>query len=232
MKITPLEIRQKTFEKKLRGYDRDEVNAFLLTLSQEWERIIDENKEYKFKLTASDKEVQKLREVESSLFKTLKTAEDTGANMIEQANKTAELHLRETQMTADGILNEAKTKARNMIEEADDASRKILDDMERQVHELHHIYRNIENHKDSLISEIRHLAQESLERIEKISRNTKSVDLDSQLKNLKRSNEPNLAKKTKKDVKREEEPVSEKPVITPPVKEKAPQSGSFFDEIE
>ena len=45
MKITPLEIRQKAFEKVLRGYDKDEVNAFLQTLSQEWERILDESKE-------------------------------------------------------------------------------------------------------------------------------------------------------------------------------------------
>jgi cell division initiation protein len=34
MRVTPLEIRQKTFEKNFRGYQTDEVNAFLLTLSQ------------------------------------------------------------------------------------------------------------------------------------------------------------------------------------------------------
>ena len=45
MKITPLEIRQKAFEKNFRGYNQDEVNAFLQTLSQEWERVGDENKE-------------------------------------------------------------------------------------------------------------------------------------------------------------------------------------------
>jgi len=45
MKITPLEIRQKDFEKKMRGYDKDEVNAFLQSLSQEWERTLDETKE-------------------------------------------------------------------------------------------------------------------------------------------------------------------------------------------
>ena len=71
MKITPIEIRQKQFEKKLRGYDKDEVNAFLLSLSQEWEKVMDELKELKIKLEASQKEVDKLREVESSLFKTL-----------------------------------------------------------------------------------------------------------------------------------------------------------------
>ncbi|HEY0743715.1 MAG TPA: DivIVA domain-containing protein, partial [Chryseosolibacter sp.] len=74
MKITPLEIRQKTFEKNFRGYEKDEVHAFLLTLSQEWERLMDENKELRIKLETTEREVSKLREVESSLFKTLKTA--------------------------------------------------------------------------------------------------------------------------------------------------------------
>ncbi|MFO0266274.1 MAG: DivIVA domain-containing protein, partial [Cyclobacteriaceae bacterium] len=83
MKVTPLEIRQKTFDRTLRGYDKDEVNAYLLSLSQEWERMQDECKEYKFKLDAAEREVTKLREVETSLFKTLKTAEDTGASVIE-----------------------------------------------------------------------------------------------------------------------------------------------------
>ena len=90
MRITPLEIRQKSFERQLRGYDKDEVTAFLMTLSQEWERLQDEVKEYKIKLESSEREVGKLREVESSLYKTLKTAEDTGASVIDQAKKAAE----------------------------------------------------------------------------------------------------------------------------------------------
>ena len=44
MKITPLEIRQKTFEKNIRGFDKDEVNAFLISLSSEWEKLLDEIK--------------------------------------------------------------------------------------------------------------------------------------------------------------------------------------------
>ena len=43
MKITPLEIRQKTFEKAFRGLDKDEVSAFLLTLSQEMKTEMEEN---------------------------------------------------------------------------------------------------------------------------------------------------------------------------------------------
>src|SRR5258708_13719034 len=126
MKITPLEIRQKTFERTLRGYDKDEVNAFLLSLSQEWERMNDETKELKLKLEASEREVAKLREVETSLFKTLKTAEDTGANVVDQARKAAELHLREAQISAEALVNKAKVKAKNAIEEAEVMSKQLL----------------------------------------------------------------------------------------------------------
>src|SRR6187402_2835014 len=98
MKITPLEIRQKSFERTLRGYDKDEVNAFLLSLSQEWERIQDEVKELKMKFEHAEREVVKHREVENTLYRTLKTAEDTGASVVEQANKSAALLLGESQL--------------------------------------------------------------------------------------------------------------------------------------
>ena len=125
MKITPLEIRQKAFEKAFRGYDKEEVDAYLQSLSQEWERVLDESKELKIKLENSEREVEKLREVENSLFKTLKTAEDTGASMIDQANKAAELHLRETQKKAEGLMSEAKSKAKATLEEAESTASEV-----------------------------------------------------------------------------------------------------------
>ena len=127
MRITPLDIRQKTFEKNFRGYEKDEVNGFLLTLSQEWERVLDENKECRIKLESAEREVSKLREVESSVYKTLKTAEDTGANVIDHARRTAELHLRESQLKVEAMINEAKLKARDTIEESDTRAREILE---------------------------------------------------------------------------------------------------------
>src|SRR5689334_10007246 len=104
MKITPIEIRQKSFEKVFRGYDKEEVDAFLLSLSQEWERVIDENKEYRIKLEVAEREVKKLREVETSLYKTLKTAEDTSTHLVEQATKSAEMQMKEAQVKADSLL--------------------------------------------------------------------------------------------------------------------------------
>jgi len=182
MKITPLEIRQKTFEKKLRGYDKDEVNAFLLSLSREWEQVQDEIKELKINYQNSVNEVKQLREVESSLYKTLKTAEDTGANLIDQAKKTAELHLRETQMNADGLLNEAKSKAKSTIEDSDMRARQIIDKMEGDLQELSMEFRGLENLRDLIIAELKNLSNDTLKRIDKLESNARKVDLSKKRK--------------------------------------------------
>ncbi|GAB5527987.1 MAG: hypothetical protein Roseis2KO_58590 [Roseivirga sp.] len=165
MNITPLEIRQKVFEKAFRGYDKEEVAAFLNSLSIEWEKLNDQSKELKYKLEASEKEVQKLREVENSLFKTLKTAEDTGANMIEQATKTAELHMKETEMNADALMSEAKSRAKSIIEDAENRAKMIVDDMEDEIRQLEQVYRGLDANKVSLMSELKNLANDMLDKL-------------------------------------------------------------------
>ncbi len=187
MKITPLEIRQKTFEKAFRGLDKDEVYAYLTSLSQEWEKMIDENKELKIRLDNTVKEVEKLREVESSLFKTLKTAEDTGANMIDQATKAAKLHMRETEIKAESLLNDARTKAKNMIEEAEMRSRTAIEDMEDHLKDLGQLYRTLENARADMIAEIKGAAKDALDRTDRISSRAKSLDIEQKLLEVKKS---------------------------------------------
>jgi cell division initiation protein len=181
MRITPIEIRQKTFEKNFRGYEKDEVNAFLLTLSQEWERMQDENKELRIRLESTEREVMKLREVESSLYKTLKTAEDTGANVIEQARVAAELHLRESQLKADALLNEAKSKAKDTIEESDTRAKEIVAEMEDRVKLLVENYRKLETAREDLLGDLKRLANDMLDRVERSRLMSKDFNPDQHL---------------------------------------------------
>ncbi len=83
MKISPIEIRKKEFEKAFRGYEKEEVDASLQSLSQEWEKVQDESRELQKKVELLEKEIDRMREVEATLFRTLKTAEDTSSNIIE-----------------------------------------------------------------------------------------------------------------------------------------------------
>ncbi len=185
MKITPLEIRQKEFEKKLRGYDKDEVAGFLLSMSNEWERMLDENKELTIKLEQAQKEVEKLREVESSLFKTLKTAEDTGANLVEQANKAAELHLRETQIHAEALLNESKSKAKSVIEKAEEEANQIIVEVQDGVKELERNYAQIENSRQHAMNELRNLAEDLIKRVEKSDASKSDFNIRDQIKRVR-----------------------------------------------
>ncbi len=229
MKVTPLEIRQKTFERTLRGYDKDEVNAFLMSLSQEWERLMDETKELRHKLEASEREVAKLREVETSLFKTLKTAEDTGANVIEQANKAAELHLREAQMSAEAILNEAKDKARNTLEDAELTSRQLLAEMEDNLKELVQQYKAVETHRNNLLDDLKRLAGEVMDRAGRADQSGTRFNVEDHLAQAKRE-----SKKLMLPGEQESRRLRV-PVVTPPVTPKAEPPAeplrSFFDEV-
>ena len=239
MRITPLEIRQKAFEKVLRGYDKDEVNAYLQSLSQEWERTLDDVKEVRIKYEATEREVSKLREVESSLYKTLKTAEDTGANVIDQANKTAELILREAQMKADSMVNEAKTKAKNAMEEAEYISRQMLAEMEDRLKTLGQHYKTLELHKDNLLSDMKRLAGETIDRVERAKTAARDFDPDQHLAIAKRESKralfPNaeVEREIKNAMALPPQPLEEKVKQPEPVMVGTPKvQRSFFDDIQ
>ncbi|HYC84200.1 MAG TPA: DivIVA domain-containing protein [Chryseosolibacter sp.] len=251
MKITPLEIRQKTFEKNFRGYEKDEVHAFLLTLSQEWEKMQDENKELRIKLEATEREVLKLREVEGSLYKTLKTAEDTGANVIEQARKAAELHLKESQLKADALIQEAKSKAKDTIEESESRAKQIVEDMEDRLKALVENYKKLDGVREDLLADLKRLGSDLLERVERSKQATRDFDADKHLHAVRRETrkivypnmeERNLRQEVKLDQKTEGKPPEAQVVepMTKPDLEPAPVHSereqkkvqkSFFDEI-
>lgn len=184
MKITPLEIRQKSFEKAFRGINKEEVNAFLLSLSHEWERMLDENKDLKGTIGKLEQEVQKLREVESTLFRTLKTAEETGASVVEQANKTAELHMKETQVNVDAMVSDAKSQARAIIDKAEAQAKEVIEEMNNEVKDLEENYKFVENQRDNMISQLKMLSGDVMNKVEKI-KYQETNNIDSHLKKAK-----------------------------------------------
>lgn len=177
MKITPLDIRQKTFEKQIRGYDKDEVSSFLIYLSQEWEKVMEEKNMLQIKYEQADKESRKLREIEDSLFKTLKNAEDTGVSIIEHAKKTADLILKEAQMNADLMESDSKGKARNVLEQAENQSKEIIEDLKDEVRLLIESYSFLVNQRDIILKNIKNLANDTLENVRQNQDEFNKIDL-------------------------------------------------------
>jgi cell division initiation protein len=237
MRVTPLDIRQKTFEKNFRGYQTEEVNAFLQTLSQEWERLMDENKELRIKLEATEREVTKLREVESSLYKTLKTAEDTGANVIEQARTAADLHLKESQLKAEALINEARSKAKDTIEESDERAKQIVEEMEDRLRTLVESYKKLESTREDLLADLKRMANETIDRVERAKQIAKDFNPDQHLANAKRETKrlafPNIdfERKLKPEPPIEKEIVLEQQTIFVETIQPKKVQKSFFDDI-
>ena len=177
MKITPLEIRQKTFEKVFRGYEKDEVNAYLQSLSMEWERMLDENKELYLRIENLETESNKLRELESSLFKTLKTAEDTGATLIEQTKKETDLKIKESSLKAETILNDARSKAKSLIEQADERKKQVLDEMISKVKTLENLFNQMIDLKEKVVDQVKSYSTDLLDRIEKLEKRSEELQI-------------------------------------------------------
>src|SRR5690606_16887212 len=173
----PLEIRQKTFEKVFRGYDKEEVASYLNFLSQEWEKGNEEKRILQMKLEQSEKESAKLRQVEDSLFKTLKTAEDTGVSMVEQANKTAELILKEANMDAEKLQAESRNEARALVETARSQSREIMEDLRQDVAALIESYETLLAQREIVLKNLKTISTETLENIRLAKEEIKRIDV-------------------------------------------------------
>ncbi|TAE45106.1 MAG: DivIVA domain-containing protein [Cytophagia bacterium] len=171
MKFTPSEIKQKNFSVKSfgKGYDREQVNQFLMEIADEWEKLLDEIKEQRIKLELMDKELQKQKEVESSLYRTLKTAEDTSANIIEQARKQADLKIQEAQSKADYILNEARLQGKHIVQKAQQRSLSTLEEMLTEMKARERVYKDLESYKDNFLLELKNFMQESVTKLDRFS---------------------------------------------------------------
>ncbi|PGH40485.1 MAG: cell division protein DivIVA [Candidatus Nephrothrix sp. EaCA] len=234
MKITPIEIRQKTFEKVLRGYDKDEVTAFLQTLSQEWERLVEEGKGLRQRLENSVREVAKLREVEDSLFKTLKTAESTRDSMVEQAQKSAQLLLKESELKADAMLYEARQKAKDVMEEAESLSKDMLYETEKRLKDLAQEYKTLHAHRENLMNDLVRLANDTVERVNRTQLISDKFSPDEYIAGLKKEAFRPHIEPMMKAVEREAPPKAAEPreVRKAVMEVSAAAQKSFFDEFE
>jgi cell division initiation protein len=177
MKVTPLEIRQKQFEKKtFGGLDKDEVQAYLNSLSVAWEKMTEEQASLRSRLENSEREVEKLRQVEASLYNTIKSAEEASQKRVEQANQHAHLIEQEARLKATSLMQEARRKAARAMEQSEEFSRRSYNEMVGQAKNLEMELRHIENLKDAFLSEIKLIARDLLEKSEKAEQRSARVE--------------------------------------------------------
>ncbi len=111
MRITPLDIRNHLFPRSFGGYSRDEVDAFLEMVSEDYEALIRESESYRERVIRLEAQVEKLSSNEAILQETLTTAHRLSEDLRTTAIKEAEVVLGEAEVRAEKILDAAHRRA-------------------------------------------------------------------------------------------------------------------------
>ncbi len=123
MKITPLDIQQKRFSRALRGYDREEVEAFLSLAASAFEELVKELHAQREELQRRDEEIAAHRDMQRVLQETLVTAQRASDDIRESARKEAEITLAESELQAEKIVQGAHQRFLRIVDDIQEMKR-------------------------------------------------------------------------------------------------------------
>jgi len=96
--IVPQEIRNRTFDRSINGYDENEVAFFIQTVAEEFEELYSENEKQKERLRQLRNQLEIFSETEGKLGQTLELSRRKAADLGEQVNRETERLLEQTCM--------------------------------------------------------------------------------------------------------------------------------------
>ena len=123
MKLTPLDITQKSFRRALRGIDRQEVEAFLALVASEFEGLVREVQALRDETRRKDEDITELRSRERALQETMITAQKACEEIRESARKEAEITLSEAELQAEKIVQNAHQRYVRVVDDINEVKR-------------------------------------------------------------------------------------------------------------
>lgn len=120
MRISPLEIQQKQFKMKFRGFDVEEVFGFLEIVREEMEDLLRENSNLKENIQRAESQIREYRDMETTLRETLMTAQQMVEDYKTNSRKEAELLVKEAEFKVDSMIKEAHEKVIKIHEDITD----------------------------------------------------------------------------------------------------------------
>lgn len=115
--ITPLDIQQKQFRPAFRGLDRREVDAFLNSVAEDWERVLSELHALKEHERRQERIIESFREREQLLQETLVSAQQMKDDIAAQARKEADLIIGRAELEAERIVERAHERLTALLGE-------------------------------------------------------------------------------------------------------------------
>ena len=120
MRITPLDIQQKQFASKFRGFDMEEVDSFLELIREEMEELLRENANLREEAKRFEKQLKEYKNMEGTLRDTLIGTQQMVEEYRNNATKEADLIRKEAELRADEIIGDAQAKVVKIHEDITD----------------------------------------------------------------------------------------------------------------
>jgi cell division initiation protein len=111
VKLTPTDVQRQAFAKRFRGFDPDEVRAFLAAVAEEMAALQRERDHVEQQLRHLELIVNEHREREAILKNTLLTAQKAAEDIRENARREADTVIKQAELQGDRLLELAQTRA-------------------------------------------------------------------------------------------------------------------------
>ncbi len=105
--LTPLEIQKQTFSRVLKGYNADEVRAYLHLVAEEIERLVRENDRLARDSAALREDLEDHSNRERILKDTLLSAQKVAEDLTANARKEAELIVKDAELLSERVIGQA-----------------------------------------------------------------------------------------------------------------------------
>lgn len=105
--LTPLEIQKQTFPRALKGYNVDDVRAYLHLVAEEIERLLRENDRVQRDVTMLREDLEDHSNRERILKDTLLSAQKVAEDLTANARKEAELIVKDAELLAERVIGQA-----------------------------------------------------------------------------------------------------------------------------
>jgi cell division initiation protein len=126
MKHSPKEIAVKTFERKMMGYDPDDVADFLTIVAAQMEALVQERNALREALKEKDMSLLEYKDRDQVLKATITSASQVVEKMKVDAEREAKLIINDAQHKAEMITRDAKDSLRKTYQEISEVKRMRL----------------------------------------------------------------------------------------------------------
>ena len=108
--MTPLDIQNKVFKKAFNGYDKADVDDFIILILADYEKVYKTSIEATDKINALSKLVDSYKAMEETMKESLLVAQRAADEVIKNAKDKAELVVSESELKAREIIAAAEVK--------------------------------------------------------------------------------------------------------------------------